>query len=253
MGIMDRLVRLQVNDPKVLTGPKSMFGVLSENGEHTMTCECGQEVRFTATLLNCTLLAVGCPECKDKHFKWPKEAPRPEPQIVEPKLNGDGENGDVSPPRIIPHQHKPPCPLCGGESRGRGYTHNEVDGEPCPDSTEAKLAAKVAAVERCPGCRGLKRGKGYTHNPVNGGECPVLTKLGADRKAALLAAKPPKAIVVCPSCGGPKRGKGYTHQEVNGQPCPVKAATLVPKVDRVSKPPRPLGQRGKRRPRGLDD
>lgn len=239
MSVIDRLVHLQIQDPKILIGPKGSFGVIDPEGEHTINCiGCEKELRFRATLLNCTLLHAACSKECASHFVWPElpKAEPPKPKPVEPDLPDDDEDDldlpeDEQPKLKVvqpPKEKRGPCPKCGGEpSRGRGYKHNEVDGKPCPESTEAKLAAKKAERE------------------------------AAKANAPPKPPKEPKAPVeTCPQCGGGKRGRGYSHQEVNGQPCPATikvAEPHAPREHKEKKPPRPLGNRGKRVPKGMLD
>ena len=184
MAIQDRLVHLQIKDPAILIGGglKASFGVRNPEGEHTVACcGCGQELRFTATLLNCTLVRAACgSDCKTKGFVWP-ELPKAEPvhKAVEPDLpDDDGDEPDIPDDepklRVVqpPKAAKPPCAGCGGPARGKGYAHQDVGGQPCPNAPKPK----PASTETCPHCGGSKRGRGFAHQDGGGKPCPATSR-----------------------------------------------------------------------------
>ena len=89
-----------------------------------------------------------------------------------------------SPTKVDEPCEKPPCEACGGRSRA----HKDVDGKPCPLSSEGLAAARIERMAQRPNCSkcGGKpgRGKGWKHREVSGQPCPLST---AGKLAALKA------------------------------------------------------------------
>lgn len=136
-------VYLQVRDPMALTGPKLSLGVADPDGPHQAECVgCGQSLSFSAQLLNCTILKVACSRECASHFVWPtqREVVRVEkPDLIEEELPVEVVE-EVQEVQRVPKAAV--CPVCKGPAKGRGYRHSQVNGAACPESTEAKLAAK---------------------------------------------------------------------------------------------------------------
>jgi hypothetical protein len=157
-----------VHDPMV-EGGKSVM--VKEGGEEHMPCAtCGIDVNFAPHEIGIVDKVACSPECAIAAFP---SVNLPATVVVKAQTNTDV------------------CSVCGGPSRGRGYTHT-------PECTFNK---KIKSVATCPECGGPRKGRGFGHTD----NCPLVTRMKMARVTKS------KSTRVCHQCGGPARGRGFAH------------------------------------------
>lgn len=181
--ILDKHVEAKVTSDQIPNGRIATLQV-NPQGQGIGTCvSCGKELRFNPPPSWETLQEVACPgQCaKDAGF-FPKRTFAP----VATNSDDDNNNDEVIKPKK--HAKHGCCEKCGGDPKGRGWDHREINGQPCPLDTQAKHQKQNKPP--CKACGGKAgRGKGWEHKEVNGKPCPLSTagKLQAEREAKIKA------------------------------------------------------------------
>lgn len=206
-----------VSDPAInLVGFKleAVYSSDSENQEVTNCPICSVEISFDPSTTQNPIEQVACTLHKfqlEGLINWANVGPAP----IRTKYKSDK-------PEL--------CPGCGGERKGRGYSHKndecnykfvsveeniENSDEINTDTvsiniTQSNVTSATENINKiikdvCPECKGIPKGRGFAHAD----NCSLSTKA----KLAAIASQRVESSDTCPICKGLKAGRGYSHAD----------------------------------------